>query len=157
MTGPVLIGKNHYRAQGGTSMRIHLFPTRPRLLAVVITIVTLLLMVGPRFIVGPVAASAQGNNGFYQQTNLVSNLPNIAKFQDANLVNPWGLVHGPTTPWWVSDNGAGVSTLYRGDGTAVPLVVTIPPPKGSPAGTTAAPTGVVFNGTTGFVVTRPSG
>jgi uncharacterized protein (TIGR03118 family) len=136
-------------------MRMHLFPARPRLLAVVITIVTLLLMLVP------VAANAQGNNGFYQQTNLVSDLPNIAAHQDANLVNPWGLSHGPTTPWWVSDNGTGKSTLYNGQGQAFPLasplVVTIPPPANSPAGTTAAPTGNVFNGTSGFVVSTASG
>jgi len=132
-------------------MRIHPFPARPRLLAVVITIATLLLLLAP------VAAYAQANtaNGFYQQTNLVSDLPNVgAKFQDPNLLNPWGLSHSPTSPWWVSDNGAGVATLYKGDGTAVPLVVTIPPPAGSPAGTTAAPTGNVFNGPSGFVVTE---
>src|SRR6266852_5389996 len=130
-------------------MRIHPFPARPRLLAVVMTLATLLLLV-------PVAAYAQANtaNGFYQQTNLVSDLPNIAKFQDPNLLNPWGLSHSPTSPWWVSDNGAGVATLYKGDGTAVPLVVTIPPPAGSPAGTTAAPTGNVFNGPSVFVVTE---
>jgi len=105
----------------------------------------------------PVAANAQGNNGFYQQTNLVSDLSNVgAQFQDSNLVNPWGLSHSPTSPWWVSDNGKGVSTLYNGDGTARSLVVTIPPPTGSPAGTTAAPTGNVFNGTSGFVVTKGS-
>jgi uncharacterized protein (TIGR03118 family) len=134
-------------------MRIHPFPARPRLLAVVMTLATLLLLLVP------VAAYAQANtaNGFYQQTNLVSDLPNIAKFQDPNLLNPWGLSHGPTTPWWVSDNGAGVSTLYKGNGTAIPLVVTIPPPAGSPAGTTAAPTGNVFNGTSGFVVATSSG
>jgi uncharacterized protein (TIGR03118 family) len=135
-------------------MRVHLFPERPRLLAVVISIAILLLLLVP------VAANAQANtaNGFYQQTNLVSDLPNIAKFQDPNLVNPWGLSHGPTTPWWVSDNGTGVATLYNGGGQAFPvgspLVVTIPPPKDSPAGTTAAPTGNVFNGTSGFVVTE---
>ncbi len=141
-------------------MRIHPFPARPRLLAVVMTLATLLLLLVP------VAAYAQANtaHGFYQQTNLVSDLPNIAKFQDPNLLNPWGLSHGPTTPWWVSDNGAGVSTLYDGNGTPVnplppgtpPLVVTIPPPAGSPAGTTATPTGNVFNGTSGFVVTEGS-
>src|SRR6266487_6774845 len=110
----------------------------------------------------PVAAHANGA-GLYHQTNLVSDLPNIAKFQDPNLLNPWGLSHGPTTPWWVSDNGAGVSTLYNGGGQAFPLppssplVVTIPPPAGSPAGTTAAPTGNVFNGTSGFVVATATG
>src|SRR6266581_9415684 len=93
------------------------------------------------------AAHASGGNSdqFYVQTNLVSDLPNIAKFQDPNLVNSWGLSHSPTSPWWVSDNGTGVATVYKGDGTALQvgsppmqLVVTIPPPGGSPAGTTSA-------------------
>src|SRR5438270_963296 len=91
------------------------------------------------------AASNSSTTGFYQRTNLVSDIAGVAKFTDPNLVNPWGLSHSPTSPWWISDNGAGVSTLYKGDGTAVPLVVTIPPPAGSPAGTTAAPTGNIFN------------
>lgn len=142
-------------------MRIHPFPARPRLLAVVMTLATLLLLLVP------VAADAQANtaHGFYQQTNLVSDLPNIAKFQDPNLVNSWGLSHGPTSPWWISDNGTGVATVYDGNGTPVnplspgapPLVVTIPPPAGSPAGTMAAPTGNVFNGTSDFVVSGPGG
>src|SRR5438128_3648996 len=138
-------------------MRIHPFPARPRLLAVVISTAAMLLLL---FV--PLAAYAQANTapGLYQQTNLVSNLPNVAKFQDPNLLNPWGLSHGPTTPWWVSDNGAGVATLYNGQGQAFPLasplVVTIPPPASSP-GTTAAPTGNVFNGTSGFVVSTASG
>ncbi len=113
------------------------------------------LLVAMAFVSGPTQAKS---GGFYRQTNLVSDLPKIAKFQDPNLVNPWGLSHGPATPWWVSDNGKGVSTLYKGDGTPFPvgspLVVTIPPPAGSPAGTTSAPTGNVFNGTSDFVVTE---
>jgi uncharacterized protein (TIGR03118 family) len=87
-------------------------------------------------------SSASSGEGFYVQTNLVSDLPNIAKVQDKNLVNSWGLVHSPTSPWWVADNGTGVSTLYNGNGTPLPLVVTIPTPAGV---TTAAPTGIVFN------------
>src|SRR5271167_2448296 len=69
----------------------------------------------------------------YEQENLVSDITGLAKFTDKNLLNPWGLVNPPGGPLWVSDNNAGVSTLYNGDGTAVPLVVTIPPPKGSTA------------------------
>ena len=104
--------------------------------------------------------------GFYRQTNLVSDLPNIARVQDTNLVNSWGLSHSPTGPWWVSDNGTGLATVYTGDGTPFnplvssgtpPLVVTIPPPAGSPAGTTAAPTGNVFNPTSDFAVPVPQG
>ena len=86
------------------------------------------------------------------QTNLVSDGAVPAATIDPNLVNPWGLTHSPTSPFWISDNGAGVSTLYNGAGTKVPLTVTIPPPTGSTG--TAAPTGVVFNGNAGsFQVT----
>lgn len=101
---------------------------------------------------------AHASQGFYQQTNLVSDLPGVANVTDPNLVNPWGIVHGPTTPFWISDNGMGVSTLYNGAGAPFPLgsplIVTIPPPHDSPAGTIATPTGVVFNGTSGFVVSN---
>src|SRR6266702_7706090 len=112
-----------------------------------------ILLVAMAFVSGPIQAKS---GGFYRQTNLVSDIHGLARFTDSNLVNPWGLSHSPTSPWWVSDNGTGVSTLYRGDGTALPLVVTIPPPAGSPPGTTAAPTGNVFNGTSDFVVSGPN-
>jgi uncharacterized protein (TIGR03118 family) len=122
-------------------MPADLLSTRSRRLAL-LTVLALLLLVLPG------TAFAHGNtgsHGFYQQMNLVSDTPGLARFTDSNLVNPWGLSHSPTSPWWISDNGTGVSTLYRGDGTAVPLVVTIPPPAGSASGTTAAPTGNIFN------------
>jgi len=90
----------------------------------------------------------------YKQTNLVSDLPGMAAVTDPNLVNPWGITASPTSPFWVSDNGKGVSTLYNGAGQPLPLVVTIPPPMGSTD--TAAPTGVVFNGTTDFTVSAAS-
>ena len=70
-----------------------------------------------------------------------------APTQDANLQNPWGLAYGPTSPFWVSDNNDGLSTIYNGVGTPLALVVTIPPASGRAKG---APTGIVFNGTTDF-------
>jgi uncharacterized protein (TIGR03118 family) len=79
----------------------------------------------------------------YQQTNLVSNVHGRAPVTDPNLVNSWGLVHGPGTPWWVADNGTGVSTLYDGAGNMLPLVVMIPTASGTGTGN---PTGIVFNG-----------
>jgi uncharacterized protein (TIGR03118 family) len=82
----------------------------------------------------------------YKRTDLVSDLAG-ATFQDANLVNPWGLSRSSTSPWWAADNGTGLSTLYDGTGKAQALVVTIPPAAG---GTTGVPTGTVFNGTTDF-------
>jgi uncharacterized protein (TIGR03118 family) len=91
---------------------------------------------------GSARAAAHTARGFYQQTNLVSDIPGMARFTDPHLKNPWGLSHSSTSPWWVSDNNAGVATVYHGTGTPAPLVVTIPLPGGGPGG---APTGNVFN------------
>lgn len=84
----------------------------------------------------------------YTQTNLVSDLPGVAANQDPDLVNPWGIVAGPSTPFWINDNGTGLSTLYNGSGTKLGLVVTVPPPAGSPG--PSAPTGIVFNSGSNF-------
>src|SRR5437667_2078596 len=86
----------------------------------------------------------------YNQTNLVSDVPGWAATQDPNLVNAWGIAFSATSPVWVADNGTGLSTLYTGTGSIVPLVVTIPPPQGAEG--PSAPTGLVFNGTGEFVV-----
>src|ERR1017187_3847993 len=51
-------------------------------------------------------------DGEYQQTNLVSDLPGVALLQDTNLVNAWGMSFSATSPFWISDNGSGLSTLY---------------------------------------------
>ncbi len=85
----------------------------------------------------------------YKQTNLVADVPGMAAATDPNLVNPWGLSRSSGSPWWVSDNGPGLSTLYGGTGNTVPLVVTIPAAESS-GGQTGTPTGQVFNGTTDF-------
>ena len=71
----------------------------------------------------------------YQQTNLVSDVPSLATNTDTNcggfeagpcLANPWGIVASSRSPFWISDNHSGFSTLYNGAGTQIPLVVTIP-------------------------------
>lgn len=133
-------------------MSPHPMRARLRLLAIAVALSTSLLLAQQT------APRAHASQGFYLQTNLVSNQPGVAKVTDPNLVNAWGIVHSPASPFWISDNGTGVSTLYNGSGTPfppnAPLVVTIPPPAGSPKGTTAAPTGVVFSGTSGFVVSK---
>ena len=102
-------------------------------------------------VVIPVATAADPPQ--YQQTNLISDIPGVARITDSNLVNPWGQAASPTSPLWVADNGADVSTLYRGgvDGSIpaiVPLVVSIPQ---------GAPTGTVFNSTSDFVVHTSTG
>lgn len=99
------------------------------------------------------ALPARATGTTFQQTNLVSDIPGMALTTDPDLVNAWGISHSSTSPFWVSDNGAGVTTLYNGNGAKVILNigsqhlphVTIPPPPGSPPGTTATPTGQVFN------------
>ena len=93
----------------------------------------------------PTLTSAQQ----YKQTNLVSDISGMAPLTDPNLKNPWGLTRSSSSPWWVSNNNSGTSTLYTGAGAAVPIngtgFVTIPPPGFAP-GTQSTPTGVVFNG-----------
>jgi uncharacterized protein (TIGR03118 family) len=85
----------------------------------------------------------------FVQHPLVSDLPGVADRVDPALVNPWGIVASPTSPFWLSDNGSGLSTLYNGSGGPVALKVAIPAPGGKPGG---AATGVIFNGTSSFNV-----
>jgi uncharacterized protein (TIGR03118 family) len=85
------------------------------------------------------------------ELKLVSDVPGLAFRTDPNLVNPWGISFSATSPFWISDNHAGVSTLYNSFGRAIPLVVTVPTPLGGTP--PASPTGQVFNGTPDFVVT----
>ena len=87
--------------------------------------------------------NADGAHGSFRQTNLVSDGFVPAPLVDPSLKNPWGISSSRTSPMWVSDNNAGVTTLYTGAGVKVPLTVTIPPGQGSTQG---SPTGTVFNG-----------
>jgi uncharacterized protein (TIGR03118 family) len=91
----------------------------------------------------------------YMQTNLVADTPGVAQVTDPNLVNAWGMSRSSTSPWWVSDNGTGLATLYSGTGTTEALVVTIPPAD-SKSGDTGTPTGQVFNGTNSFQLVKGS-
>lgn len=93
---------------------------------------------------GPAMAS------FYRVVPLVSDVSGLAPNIDPNLVNPWGIATTGIGPFWVADNGAGVSTIYSGSGQPENLVVGIPPaPGGLPP---SHPTGLVHNGTSGFEV-----
>ena len=89
----------------------------------------------------------------YSWTNFQSDIAGVAQHVDPNLVNPWGMATPSANgPIWVSDNGTGVSTLYNPDGAARSLVVTVPPARHNKDG--GNPTGVVFNGTSFFPVTK---
>ena len=119
----------------------------------------------------PALSSAQ----HYTQKNLVSDIPQpsnadgSAVVLDPNLKNPWGITRSSGSPWWISNNNSGTSTLYVIDsnGNAVPTnnfpdppgstfdnFVIVPPPGFTP-GAAATPTGIVFNGSpTDFILDK---
>ena len=78
------------------------------------------------------------------ETPIVSDQPGVAPVTDPNLVNPWGIAFGPSTPLWVANNGTSTSTLYSTNPVPakLPLVVTTQP----------GPTGTVFNDTNEFAL-----
>jgi uncharacterized protein (TIGR03118 family) len=104
------------------------------------------------------AGALQGANQ-YLQHNLVADLPGRADYVDANLVNPWGICTSATSPFWISDNGTGLSTLYSAGPTSLntyglPNATTKPVvPATGAAATPGAPTGCVANAVaTAFIV-----
>src|SRR6058998_1544687 len=99
-----------------------------------------------------ILTATSGRADTYSWTNLQSDIPGVALHTDPNLVNPWGMAVSANGTIWVSDNGTGVSTLYHQDGTAVSLVVTIPTAARNRG--TGNPTGVVFNNTPFFQVSK---
>jgi uncharacterized protein (TIGR03118 family) len=91
------------------------------------------------------AAQAQ-----YQLTNLVSNQVGAARHTDPLIVNAWGLVHAPGSPWWISDNDSGWSTLYNAEGVTVQQLKVLIPTAGENG--PGSPTGIVANGSSEFQV-----
>ena len=77
------------------------------------------------------------------ETNLVSDGFVPAPTIDPNLINPWGVASSATGPFWVSDNGAGVVTIYNGAGSPVTVAghtaIQVATPPGQT--TSATPTG----------------
>src|SRR5205085_3259366 len=110
---------------------------------------SLKLLTGAVLTLATAFAASAAPKGDYLRTDLVSDGAHPAAHVDPNLVNPWGIAFNPTGFAWVADNVSGLSTLYDGAGTPQSLVVQIPTP-GTPDGGT--PTGIVFNGSSGFVV-----
>jgi uncharacterized protein (TIGR03118 family) len=101
-----------------------------------------------------VAGAADG----FIETDLVANkspltdsngISHTPAHVDPNLLNAWGLTASSTSPFWVSDNNAGVATLYNFAGVprSPSLVVSIPAPTipATPLNNKGTPTGVVFN------------
>jgi uncharacterized protein (TIGR03118 family) len=105
----------------------------------------------------------------YMVTKLTSDLSGAAN-TDPVLQNAWGVAFTPgASPFWIADNATGCATLYDGQGVPQPqppLKVRIPLPGGTlpptackpidprhpPNPTPAAPTGVVWNPSSAFLV-----
>ena len=128
----------------------------------IVTIVTVMIVAVIALVCGGqrarVTASKLVNVGtgpsqFYLQHNLISDGFVAADHTDSNLVNAWGLVAGPTTPWWIADNGSGKTTLFNVATNTIVTEFTVP----GAGGAQGNPTGLVFNGGTGFVVNNGVG
>jgi uncharacterized protein (TIGR03118 family) len=87
-------------------------------------------------------------------TNLVTDDQTInpAQITDPNLKNAWGISHSTGSPFWVSDNGTGVATLYSvNPSTNATAKVTLGTPPNASGGVVipppgaGTPTGQVFN------------
>src|ERR1700742_325529 len=61
----------------------------------------------------------------YTVTPLIADQAGAAPTVDPNLVNGWGITEGPTTPWWVANQGTNTSSLYSDPGVVSPLVVKV--------------------------------
>ena len=114
---------------------------RRRALAHVSAAVLAILLLSPCLLLG--AATPAGNA--YLQHNLVADTSGIADNTDPNLTNVWGISESATSPFWVSNNHSGTSTLYNSFGVPSALKVTIPPGAASGSGAVGSPTGQVQN------------
>src|SRR5215831_18311586 len=81
--------------------------------------------------IGALTLSALQTQGAdFTQTNLVSDIPGLATITDPQLVNPWGVSHSPTSPFWTSNQGKNTATLYNVTGETTVSKVNINPPAG---------------------------
>jgi len=123
------------------------------ILSVMLVILCAIIYGTQKALVTASSRTAPGPSQFYAQHNLVSDGFVPADHINADVVNAWGLVSGPTTPWWIVDNGTGKATLYNVATGTFPLTVTVP----GVGGEQGNPTGIVFNGGNGFVVNNGAG
>ena len=97
--------------------------------------------------------AAAAATGPYTSTSLVANVAGTSALTvDAHLVNPWGIAFAPNAPVWVANNGSSTSTLYDGSGNPQPAASPLVVDFAANAGHAFAPTGIVANTSTGFVV-----
>ncbi len=112
--------------------------------------------VGLGLLIGLAASSARADS--FLETDLLSNGFVPAAHIDPQLINPWGIAHGPGGPFWISENNSGLAAIVDGSGTLTPVngfthvVIPVSPDM---TVTSAAPTGAVFNSAgAGFTVSE---
>lgn len=92
----------------------------------------------------------------YTQYNLVGYQPGMGHYLDPNL-NGWGMDSAPNGPFCVANTSTGVATFYsrvsNPPGMPLSRIITIPPAPSQPFGPVGLPSGVVYNPTSGFVIT----
>jgi uncharacterized protein (TIGR03118 family) len=120
---------------------------RPPVLGSAIALLAAATVGGTISTVGVAGAAPAHPSNSYQVHKQFSDRAHAAAHRDRSLVNAWGIAQSPSSPLWVADNGTNVATLYMTD-SKVPLTVSIPG---------GAPTGQVFNPTSGFRVPTPQG
>jgi uncharacterized protein (TIGR03118 family) len=99
-----------------------------------------LIIAGCRKHIPPVVLSG------YQKTVLVADVDGFGAGRlDPTLVNAWGIAVAPSGPIWIASNHTSLTQVYNKAGATLIPPITI-------SGGEGAPTGVVFNGTSNFVV-----
>lgn len=98
------------------------------------------------FSLGPTNSIAQ--TIAFRQTNLVSNVPNVANNITPRLANPWGLAFLPGQPFFIADNKDGHVTSFDATGLNVrPGAFAVPSPTGTGLD---SPTGIVADQNSSF-------
>src|SRR3954469_20921441 len=101
---------------------------------------TMLLASGVVASLGPGIQPAEAE---YIQTNLVSNIKDLATITDPLLINPWGISRSPTSPFWTSNQGTNTATLYAVTGSTNVTKETLKKAENATVGTTKT---LIFHG-----------
>jgi uncharacterized protein (TIGR03118 family) len=115
-----------------------------------------LLLVAAGLVVGCSIGKGPGSDAeYYERRDLTADRDGIGEHTDPNLVNPWGLAYGPDSYFWVANEGSGTATVYDGDGADRSDVIGGPVRLPSVTGR-SRPTGIVYNGSSGFEIASGS-
>jgi uncharacterized protein (TIGR03118 family) len=127
------------------------YATRRRHRFVALSVVTFGVMMVAAQIQSAVAASKSSTSS-YKIDKLIGSKGSGGKKKDAHMINAWGatFIAAATTPFWINDEGTGVSELIDGKGKVFKSLpfVTVPGASGG----TGKPTGIVGNTTGDFPI-----